>query len=331
MKYETVRPSSANEEALQHPDHGVGTVTRRHAILAGLATGALGTSVYAQAAFPSQPIRLVASWPAGGGVDVIARTLAPGMARFLGQPVIIENKPGAGGLLGHAYAAKAPADGYTVLLSSTDTHAVAQQLNRHAQFSPNDFVGVASVGSHPLGLVVHPAVKAAKLREFVEMAAASKDPVTYGSYGNGTAAHVMLEAFAAMAKIRLQHIPFQGSAPMVQALLGGQIVAGFSQIVSLDSHVKSGAVRMLAVTNKERLPSHPNVPTFQGTGVRARDRVLGRRRRPGENPAGGDLQVARRRPCRIGRSRRSGEVAGHGHGHGPDETGRVRQVHLVGI
>jgi tripartite-type tricarboxylate transporter receptor subunit TctC len=260
MKTEVMHPRFAGDKASTEP--GIG----RRRFVAGLAAGALAPPVWGQSTFPSQPIKLVVGWPAGGGADVIARTVAPGIAKFLGQPVIIENKAGAGGLLAHAFAAKAPADGYTILLSTTDTHAVAQQLNRHAQFGPRDFVGIASLGTHPLGLVVNPSTKATNLREFIEMAASSKDPITYGSYGVGTAAHVMMEAFAAMAKVRMQHIPFQGSAPMIQALLGKQIVSGFSQIVSQDAYIKSGSLRLLAVANRERLPSHTTVPTFKEQG-----------------------------------------------------------------
>ena len=253
-----------SDNEIGYLDARVGLTRRR--VLVGAAVGVLAGIVHAQTAFPTQPIKAIVPWPPGGGVDVIARTIAPGMSKALGQPIVIENRPGAGGRIGHGLAARAPADGYTILFSSTDTHAVAQQLFRDASFSPKDFVGVASLGSHPLGLAVQPTSKAVKLADFIAMAKASPEPITYGTYGLGSSAHVMMEEFASRAKIRVLHVPFQGSAPMFQALLGGQIAAGFSQVVSMDSFVKAGSLRMLAVTNRERLPSHPNVATFGEQG-----------------------------------------------------------------
>jgi tripartite-type tricarboxylate transporter receptor subunit TctC len=244
-----------------------GTLTRRD-LLAGIASSALVLPTQAQGAYPSRPVRIIVPWPAGGGSDVSTRLLVPGLTKRLGQPIVIENRAGASGAIGHAVAAKSPADGYTLLYSTADTHSIVPHTTGQTQFDARrDFVGIASLGMYPLGLAVHSSVPARNIAEFVQWAKTQKDPVGYGSVGTGSAGHILCEAFRDTAKVNLLHVPYQGGAQLTQALLGNQIPSTFTHVVSLDQHLRSGALRMIGVTARERLPNFPDVPTFKEQGV----------------------------------------------------------------
>jgi tripartite-type tricarboxylate transporter receptor subunit TctC len=236
-------------------------------VLASLALATVALPLRAQSGFPNRPIRIIVPWPAGGGSDASTRLLVPGLARRLGQPVVVENRAGASGAIGHAVVAKSPADGYTLLYSSADTHAIVPHTQAQTLFdSRRDFVGVASLGMYPLALAVPASSPARSVQQFVQSAREQKDPVSYGTVGTGSAGHILCEAFRDAAKINMLHVPYQGGAPLMQALLAGQLASTFTHVVSLDQHLRSGALRMLAVTAKERLPNYPDVPTFRELG-----------------------------------------------------------------
>jgi tripartite-type tricarboxylate transporter receptor subunit TctC len=245
-------------------------ITRRQLVagLAGVAGSAIGLPSLAQSGYPNRPIRIIVPWPAGGGSDVSTRLLVPGLTQRLGQPVVIDNRPGASGAIGHALAAKSPADGYTLLYSTADTHSMVPHLYKQPNFDARrDFVGIGTMGLYPLGIAVHSSVPARNLQQFVQWIKAAKTPVTCASVGTGSAGHILLEAFKDMARTDLLHVPYQGGAPMMQGLLANQVTSTFTHVVTLDQHLRAGTVRMIAVTSRERLPNFPDVPTFKEQGI----------------------------------------------------------------
>jgi tripartite-type tricarboxylate transporter receptor subunit TctC len=227
----------------------------------------LASTAMAQA-FPAKPVTIVVPFPAGGALDMVARTLSEQMRKDLGQPVIVENRAGAGGTVGSASVARATPDGYTILLGSIATHALAPGLYPKLPYDPiNDFVPITQLTSSPLVLAVPPQVKAKNLAELVAAANAAPGTLNYGSTGNGTALHIAGEVFRAAAKIDVVHVPYKGGAQASTALLAGEInfiVANPQLVVAL---IKSEKARALAVTGKTRLAALPDVPTFNEAGV----------------------------------------------------------------
>jgi tripartite-type tricarboxylate transporter receptor subunit TctC len=235
-----------------------------------LAAFVFGTAVslHAHAAYPDRPIRWIVPFPPGGAMDGIARTLGEQLARKFGQPVIIENKPGAGGNLGVDAVAKAPADGYTMVITS-----IGMVTNRHLyaklSYDPlKDFAPVSQLAVVPNMLVVNPdKVKARNLRDLIAEAKAKPGKLTYASAGNGTSIHLAGELFTAMTGTAITHIPYRGSGPAVSDLLGGQVDMLFDSIASARPHVQAGKLVPLAVTTKKRSSAMPEVPTVAEAGV----------------------------------------------------------------
>jgi tripartite-type tricarboxylate transporter receptor subunit TctC len=244
------------------------TLTRRSAAIA--AAGLLWTlRAAAQAggapAAPG-PVTIIVPFPAGGGTDALARLLAPRLQARWGVNVIVENKPGAGTTLGMAAAARAPADGRTLVMASL-AHAVAPALYRSLPYdAATAFAAVATVASGPNLLLVHPQVKAGTVRELVALAREQPGTLSYASFGNGTSAHLAGELFALDAGIELVHVPYRGSAPALTDLIGGQVQMMFDGLPSM-SHVRAGRLRALAVTSATRHPAHPDLPTVAESGV----------------------------------------------------------------
>jgi tripartite-type tricarboxylate transporter receptor subunit TctC len=240
--------------------------------LAGAALAAcLAVSVVApgaaQAAFPDKPLRLVVPFPPGGGTDLIGRQLAEGMTRDLGQTVIVENRGGGSTIIGTETVAKAPADGYTLLLA-TFAHAVNPALHRKLPYSTLDaFAPVALIGRSPNVLVVSPKAPFKTVQDILAYARAHPGKLTFGSYGNGTSAHLAGEMFKSLAHVDIVHVPYRGSGPALTDLMGGQIDMMFSTVSSVSQLVKSGQLRALAVTSAQRSPSHPDWPTVAESGV----------------------------------------------------------------
>jgi tripartite-type tricarboxylate transporter receptor subunit TctC len=238
---------------------------------AALAACCLAWSVIApgaaQAAFPERPLRLVVPFPPGGGTDLIARQLAEGMTRNLGQTVIVENRGGGSTIIGTEAVAKAAPDGYTLLLA-TFAHAVNPALHAKLPYSTFDaFAPVALIGRSPNVLVVSPKAPFKTVQELLAYARAHPGKLTFGSYGNGTSAHLAGEMFKSLAHVNMVHVPYRGSGPALTDLMGGQIDTMFSTVSSVSQLVKSGQLRPLAVTSAQRSPSHPDWPTVAESGV----------------------------------------------------------------
>ena len=237
------------------------------AIGAGMAASALPAGSFAQAAYPNKPIKFIVGFAPGGATDLIGRLMAKKMGDALGQPIIIENKGGASSNIGADAVAKSAPDGYTFYVNAI-TNAINASLFAKLPFDfEKDFEPVALFALVPNILVVHPSVKANNLKEFIELARANPGKLAYASSGNGTSIHLSGELFKIMAKVDLLHVPYKGSAPAVTDLLGGQVQAMFDNMPSSLPHVKSGKLRALAVTTKQRSPSAPDVPTMDEAGV----------------------------------------------------------------
>ena len=215
----------------------------------------------AQSDFPSRPIRIVVPFSAGGIVDSVARVIGDKLSAKYGQPVIVENRVGAGGAIGTDFVAKAPADGYTLLLASP-SHAVNPSLQKSVTWDPvRDFKGVAGVGFVPNMIVVHPSVPAKTMAEFVELAKKSNSPLTYASAGLGTSNHLSGELLAQEAGIKLSHIPYKGQPDAMNDLLSGRVSMMPLTAAIAMPYVKEGRLRALAVTTAKRASAVPDLPT----------------------------------------------------------------------
>ncbi len=225
----------------------------------------LAPVAYAQP-YPAKPIRLVVPYTPGAGTDTIARILAQKVGESLGQQVVIENRPGAGGTIGTEVVAKAPADGYTLLFAPT-SHAINPGIYPKLGYDTlKDFAPISVVASLPVVLAVAPAVPAASVRELVALAKSTPDQLTMASSGNGTVFHLTGELFKESAGIRIVHVPFKGGAPAVAAVLGGQVSMTFETSVTLLPHIRSGKLRALGVAGIRRIALLPDVPTLGEAG-----------------------------------------------------------------
>jgi len=245
--------------------------TRRTLTLA--AASALGllalTPLAAQAqAFPTKAITIIVPFSAGGTTDILARVLGQFMSKDLGQPVIIDNRAGAGGNIGTQLVARAAPDGYTILMGTVGTHAINQSLYPKLAFDPiKDFAPLTRVALVPNLLVANPAQPFKTVKELMAYAKANPGKVTFGSSGSGTSIHLSGELFKQMAGVDIQHVAYKGSAPAVNDLLGNHIAIMFDNMPSAIGHVKAGKLRPLAVTTAQRSPALPDVPTIAEAGV----------------------------------------------------------------
>ena len=226
----------------------------------------------AQAAFaqgyPTKPIHLIVPFPPGGPTDIVGRLVGQKLAAGLGQPVIVENRPGAAGTVGSTAAAKAPADGYTLLYGSTSTLAIAPALYRDLAYDPRSaFAPISLVSRGAIVAAVNAELPAHTLQEFIALAKQSPGKLSYASAGSGTPPHLAAELFKSIAGVDLLHVPYKGGAPAINDLIGGQVQAIFEGQVVLLPHIKSGRVRALAITGMKRDPLLPDVPTFAEAGL----------------------------------------------------------------
>jgi tripartite-type tricarboxylate transporter receptor subunit TctC len=242
---------------------------RRALVLA--AAGALAIAPFAaqaQAAFPSKALTIIVPFSAGGTTDILARVVGQYMAKDLGQPVIIDNRAGAGGNIGAQMVARAAPDGYTLLMGTVGTHAINQSLYKKMAFDPiKDFAPLTRVALVPNLLVANPSQPYKNVKELIAYAKANPGKVTFASSGSGTSIHLSGEMFSQMAGVDMQHIPYKGSAPALTDLLGGQTAIMFDNMPSVIGHVKAGKLRPLAVTTPQRSPALPDVPTVAEAGV----------------------------------------------------------------
>ncbi len=237
--------------------------------LATFAPALLGSGP-AQAAepFPSRPIRFVVPFATGGPTDIMARVLAAKLAESLKQPVVVENRTGAGGMLGAGQVAKAPADGYTVLVASSSTHAIAPALTRTMPYDPvRDFVPLALFNTGPFLVVVNAQLPARSIAELAALARERPGQLAYGSSGNGGQLHLGGELFQVLTGTRLNHVPYRGAAPAVVDLASGQVQLMFDSVPNALPNVRAGRTRALAVMGPRRIDVLPDVPTAAEAGV----------------------------------------------------------------
>ncbi len=238
------------------------------ACCAGVGIAIAGASALAQERFPTRPIRMICPFPPGGTTDLVARLVAQKLTEAWSQQVVVDNRPGAGGVIGTEMVAKAAPDGYTMLLGSITTHAVNPALYRKLSFDPlRDFQPVSLVVSSPQLLAVHPSVAAKTVKELIALAKAKPGQLNYASAGTGTSPHLTFELFKSMAGIEVVHVPYKGTGPAITDLLGGQTHMMITGVVALMPHVKSGKLRALGVTSAKPVPALPDTPTVAESGI----------------------------------------------------------------
>jgi tripartite-type tricarboxylate transporter receptor subunit TctC len=229
-----------------------------------------GTGAQAQT-YPDKPINLVVPFPAGGTTDVLARALGQELGKSLGQTVIVENKPGAGSTLGAEFVARSAPDGYTLLMGAVH-HTIATSVYKHLQYDfEKDFAPITTVALVPNVLSVGPRVPAKSVAELIALAKASPGKLTFGSNGVGTGQHLIGAQFEALAGVKLLHVPYKGSGPLTNDLLGGQIDMSFDTVTPVLPHIQSGKLRALAVTTAQRSQALPDVPTMEEAGLKGFD------------------------------------------------------------
>ena len=228
--------------------------------------GAPATASAQPGAYPAKPVKLVIPYPPGGGTDITGRAMAQKLSEFLGQSVVIENKPGATGMIGAASVAKSAPDGYTVLFGAASEMAINASLFKNMTYDPRtDFEPVTLVATFPL-VFVAPATTGQSLPELIEAARAKPDSVSYGSIGSGSPQHLAAELLSSMAKVRFLHIPYKGSGPLVQDAVGGHVNMAVSSVPPAVPLVRAGKLRALAVTSSARSEALPDVPTMAELG-----------------------------------------------------------------
>ena len=243
----------------------------RHIVRIGIAASLVfGAPIaFAQGAYPTKPVRFIAPFPPGGTTDVLSRILAQKLSDSLGRQFVVENRPGAGGNIGHEIAAKTAPDGYTVLMSSNAALVTNPHIYKRLGFDPlNDFSPISVVAKAGPVLVVHPSVPARSVKELIALAKARPGQLNFGSGGRGTPAHVTGEIFKAATGVNIVHVAYKGGILAVTDLVAGQIEMVFSDMVPAVPQIKAGKLRPLAVTSDQRSPALPQVPTIAEAGVK---------------------------------------------------------------
>jgi len=241
-------------------------------IVTALLGAVLPLAAWSQA-YPSvKPIRLIVPFAPGGNVDITARTIAPGLGEAIGQTVVVENRTGAGGVLGADAVAKSPADGYTLLMGSNSSVSVAPALNPKNPYHPiRDFAPISLVAATPFVLVAHPSVPANTLGELIALAKAKPGSLTMASGGIGSSNHLVGELFQSVTRTKLLHIPYKGAGAVAGDLMGGQVQLLFDQLAASTPNIKSGKLKAFAVTSATRASVLPEVPTMVESGLKEMD------------------------------------------------------------
>ena len=263
------------------------------------------TGAFAQQ-YPSRPVRIVVPLSPGGFADTPARLLTPRLSEQLGRQFFVENRPGAGSTIGADFVAKSPADGYTLLLTGTP-HVISAHLYRKLPYdSLKDFTPIAMVASGPYALVVNPQqLPVSSVRELIATAKAQPGKIDYASSGNGSAQHLVSALFNSMAGIDMNHVPYKGSAPAMQDLLGGQVKVSFAGVPNVLAHVRSGRLRALAVSTPRRWSELPEVPTVAEAGVPGYEATLWLNV---SGPAGLPADIVQRLSAEIGKALQGQEL-----------------------
>ena len=218
--------------------------------------------------YPTKPIRIVVPFAPGGNIDINARSIAPGLTELLGQPVVVDNRGGAGGRIGATLVAKSPPDGYTLLLGASGTLAVQPAFSDEPGYHPQrDFVFTSMISRVPIVLTVHPSIPARSVKELIALARTQKAPLLMGSAGIGSNTHLTGELFQSMAKVKFLHVPFKGGGTALVDLVSGQVHLMFDQVSASGPHIKAGRLRPLGVASFERTAFLPDVPTIDQSGV----------------------------------------------------------------
>jgi tripartite-type tricarboxylate transporter receptor subunit TctC len=250
------------------------TRKRRLLLFAGAAAAArLAVPAFAQAAYPSRPIKIIAPVQPGGGVDLVARTIAERLGKVLGQSIIVENQSGGGGVIASVATARAAPDGYTLMVGYVGTHGTNPAVRKLPYDAVKDFTPIAMVAGTPNILVVPPSLPVSTLKEFVGYVKANPGKLAYGSSGPGTLTHLAMEQLKVAADLDMQHVPYRGIGPAITDILGGQTQALFPGLAAALPHIKAGKMKPLAITGTRRDPLVPDVPTFAESGYPGFDGV----------------------------------------------------------
>lgn len=239
----------------------------RRTVIGAAALALAGRGVLAQG-WPAKPLRLVVPFPAGGSTDIVGRLVAEKLAQSLGQPVVVDNRGGAGGTTGSDVVAKAAPDGHSLLIGTSSTHAIAPSLYAKLPYdATRDFAPITLLGTATILMVVHPSVPAKSVSEFIALAKARPGQLSFGSTGNGSVSHLTAEYFKSLAGIDMQHVPYKGDSPMTVDLVAGRVQVAFGTAVAFLPHVQSGKLNALAVTDAQPSPVAPRLPTVAASGL----------------------------------------------------------------
>jgi tripartite-type tricarboxylate transporter receptor subunit TctC len=233
--------------------------------LAGLAAAASTAAVHAQN-YPAKPVRVIVPFPPGAGVDIVTRIVTPRLSEQMGQQFVADNRAGAGGIVGAEVAAKAPADGYNLLMGTAGLLTVVPIMSKVSYNVTRDFAPISLVASVPSLLVVHPTLPVKTMKELVALARAKPGTINYASTGSGTLPHLTAELFKLQTGVNIVHIPYKGSAPAMTDLLGGHVEMFFGNMLSVIPQVREGKLRALVITTAQRSPAAPNIPTVAEAG-----------------------------------------------------------------
>lgn len=242
--------------------------------LRSISTAVLSALALSAAAddYPNKAVRFIMPYPIGGSIDIAGRMVAQRLADNLGQAVVVDNRTGAGGIVGTETGAGAAPDGYTLLMGGTGTLALSPSLQKNLPYDPNrDFTPVTLLVTIPYVVVVHPSVKAANIRELIALAKSKPNEINYGSGGSGSAPHLAAELFKTMADVRITHVPYKGSTPAITDTMSGQVQLTFTGIPSVMAQMKAGRLRPIGVTSAKRAAALPDVPTIAESGVAGYD------------------------------------------------------------
>ena len=233
-----------------------------------LAVALASAALAAHAQYPNKPIKMVVPFPAGGTTDILARSVAADLQKVFGQPVVVENKAGAGGNIGSDFVAKSPPDGYTLLMGTVGTHAINVALYPKMPYDAvKDFVPISLVAGVPNVLVAAPGFPVNSVKDLIDLAKKSPDKTTFASSGNGTSIHLSGELFKQLAGVQMTHVPYKGSSAALPDVMSGQVNVMFDNAPSVMQQIKGGKLKAIAVTSGTRSPALPNVPTIAEAGL----------------------------------------------------------------